>query len=158
MTRTAWLLTLGTGLALAPPAFAVTIDGTADPAYGAPLSVQAIQTSFGDQTYPYDDLVTHARASELDQAFGFIAGDVLYLFLAGNVRGDFASEWYPQDQLHVFIDARPGGQNALRADQWPTTASCRRAGAAPATFSAARRPADPARSRAAPIRTASKPP
>jgi hypothetical protein len=118
MTKATLLLGLGlaSALAAAAPAAAVTIDGAVDAAYGAPLCVQTVQSSFGDQTYPYSDIVTHARASELDQAFGFIEGGVLYLFVAGNVRGFFAGEWYPQDQLHVFIDVHEGGQNALRAD------------------------------------------
>jgi hypothetical protein len=116
MTRAALLLVLAACLPSAAAASTVTIDGTADPAYGPAVSLQTTQTSFGDQLVSLPDGVTHATASELDQAFGFIAGDVLYLFLAGNVRGYFNGEWYPQDQLHVFIDSQPGGQNALRAD------------------------------------------
>ncbi len=102
------------------------IDGTLDAEYGAALSTQTTQTSSGDTPgyFPLD--IAEADGSELDQAFGYVADGVLHLFLSGNVKGWFAGEWYPQDNLHVFVDSRTGGQNVLRGDnpsvgQWGNT-------------------------------------
>ncbi len=104
---------LAATVALATPA--VPIDGTLDPAYGPALATQTVQTDNQDNPAEASD-VTHAQGSELDQAFAFVSGGVLHLFLSGNLRGYFNVEWYPQSYLHVFIDSKPGGQNTLRGD------------------------------------------
>jgi hypothetical protein len=91
----------------------IVVDGDAEPAYGAPLAVQGITTSFGDHVGappPAGD----CYGSELDAAYAAIVGDAatghLHLVLAGNLQTNF-------NKLDVFFDARPGaGQNSLRSD------------------------------------------
>ena len=100
---------------MAAPAAAVTIDGVRDAAYGAALNVQTTQTDPFDSAMGVKDA---ASGSELDEAYGFISGGVLHLFVTGNLQilanpsdpGTFA------DYLHVFIDSKAGGQHALRSD------------------------------------------
>lgn len=120
------LLAGGTLLLAAAATATPPVDGTLDAEYGAALSTQTTQTSSGDTPgyFPLD--IAEANGSELDQAFAFVSDGVLHLFLSGNVKGWFAMEWYPQDNLHVFVDSRPGGQNVLRGDnpgvgQWGNT-------------------------------------
>ena len=105
------VLAAGT-LSTAVAAPAVPIDGTLDAAYGPALSTQAVQTP-GDNS-PLD--IAHATGSELDQGYAFVVDGVLHLFLAGNVRGYFNVEFYPQDNVQIFVDSRAGGQNVLRGD------------------------------------------
>jgi len=84
---------------------AVPVDGKVEPAYGGSLSTQTTQTSRGDADEYF--------ASELDEAFGFVTGDTLYLLLAGNYNR-FSSELLPAvNQLQLYIDTGPGGQNTL---------------------------------------------
>lgn len=85
----------------------ITIDGTADAAYGPALVVQNTQTAFGDNNDPAIDF---ANGSELDQGFGVVRNGILYLTLAGNVESNF-------NKLEVFIDSVPGGQNRLLGGQ-----------------------------------------
>lgn len=82
------------------------IDGTAEALYGPALAVQDTQTSFGDSNL---GVIDFANGSELDQGFGLIVGNTLYLTLAGNLESNF-------NKLEVFIDSAPGGQNKLRGD------------------------------------------
>lgn len=95
-------------------ASAVTVDGRLEPDYGPALSTQTTQTNNGDSPFAQ---VTTAAGSELDQAYGFISGGVLYLFLSGNLMYEPGAEllghWLPTD---IFIDSTPGGQNRLRSD------------------------------------------
>ncbi len=84
----------------------VNVDGTLDAAYGTPNSLQNTQTGFGDSTLGLPDF---ADGSELDAGYAIITGDILYIFLAGNLESSF-------NKLDVFIDARNGGQNRLRSD------------------------------------------
>lgn len=88
----------------APP----TIDGTADAVYGTALAVQDTKTGYGDSNLGWIDW---ANGSELDQAFGIICGDTLYLTLAGNLESNF-------NKVQIFIDSTSGGQNKLRGDNW----------------------------------------
>jgi hypothetical protein len=93
------------------------IDGTRDPAYGAPLVAQTTQTQYDDTLARVGD----ANGWELDEAYGFISNDVLYLMLTGNLSlepnpvepGTFSSP------IHLFIDSQSGGQNTLRSDNEP---------------------------------------
>jgi hypothetical protein len=109
------------GLALAWIAFAassaraVTIDGRLDPEYGAAMSIQACATSFGDTPSGYApfDSINAAIGSELDQGFGFIRDDVMYLFFAGNLESYVGEPLTAPGQLEVFIDCAAGGQNRL---------------------------------------------
>ena len=93
--------------ALGTSAFAdITIDGTLDAAYGEALAVQDTQTQFGDSSLGFID---DANGSELDNGYGLIEGDYLYLFLGGNLESNF-------NKLEVFLDYVSGGQNKLRGD------------------------------------------
>lgn len=79
------------GLATAQP----TVDGTiAGDAYGMAVSVQAVETEFGD------------NLSELDAAYCTSVGGRLYLALTGNLEDNF-------NKIEIFIDSRVGGENAL---------------------------------------------
>jgi hypothetical protein len=92
---------------VAGSALAITVDGVADLDYGPAIVTQATQTQFGDAT---TGLVDFAGGSELDQAYGVILGDTLYIVLAGNLESNF-------NKLDIFIDSLPGaGQNQLRGD------------------------------------------
>ncbi|MBI5835927.1 MAG: hypothetical protein HZB25_01660 [Candidatus Eisenbacteria bacterium] len=96
---------------IASSAFAVcgpvpTIDGTLDAIYGAAVSVQNTQTQFGDNSL---GVVDYANGSELDNAYGVIVCNSLYLFLGGNLESNF-------NKLEIFLDTKGGGQNKLRND------------------------------------------
>ena len=70
--------------------------------YGSALSVQTINTGFGNAGG-----VDSGGGSELDAAYGKISGGNLYLFLAGNVENN-------GNHLNVFIaGGAAGGQNTL---------------------------------------------
>jgi len=73
---------------------AITIDGTRDAGYGAALSVQTVETGFGD------------NFSELNAGYATIQGGNLHLMLTGNLENNF-------NKLNVFIDSKVGGQNQL---------------------------------------------
>lgn len=85
---------------------AQNLDGTLNTAfYGAPRAVQSINTGFGDSTFADGN---SSGGSELDAAYGVVAGGNLNLFISGNVEGNFS----PND-INVFIDSNQGGQNTL---------------------------------------------
>jgi len=86
----------------------ITIDGTADLKYGAPLAVQDTLTGFGDADL---GLTGWCNGSELDSGYAVLdlKAGYLYLVLAGNLESNF-------NKLEVFIDAGIGGQNQLRGD------------------------------------------
>lgn len=80
------------------PAFAVPVlDGQRDVVYGSAVSVQSVNTQFGD------------NFSELNAAYARVQGGTLYLMLTGNLEGNF-------NRLNIFIDSKAGGQNVLEAD------------------------------------------
>ncbi len=111
--RNAFLASFLSLLAPALAQAAPTIDGTLDPQYGSPLSVQTTQTNSPDAL---EGAVEYSRGSELDQAFAFVPDGVLYLFLAGNQAACCPWEFAVEHRLEIFIDSKPGGQNQLRAD------------------------------------------
>ena len=85
------LIAVLAGPALAQPA----VDGTiAGDSYGAAVSVQAVQTQFGD------------NLSELDAAYCTMVNNRLYLALTGNLEGNF-------NKIEIFIDSKAGGENVL---------------------------------------------
>jgi len=96
MNMRTYSLPLLATVSLAATGFAqVTVDGsTAGDSYGAALSVQAVQTEFGD------------NASEWNAAYGVVDGGRLYLTLTGNLEGNF-------NKLEIFIDSKAGGENVL---------------------------------------------
>jgi len=81
----------------------VTIDGTAEAAYGPAHAVQQLPTAFGDSDL---GLPGEANGSELDQAFGKIADGNLYLAFTGNLESNL-------NDLEIFLDVMPGGQHRL---------------------------------------------
>lgn len=83
-----------------------TIDGTADPSYGAEVAVQDTQTNFGDSNVGAPDF---ANGSEIDGLYAQIAGGNLYLLFSGNLESNF-------NKIEIFIDSVPGGQNTLQGD------------------------------------------
>lgn len=89
------------------PAGGVSVDGRLDPDYGAPLSTQTTQTSFGD--WPADSFY----GSELDGAFGYVAEDTLHLLLAGSFNRFYSEPLIFAHQLQLYLDTGPGGQNPL---------------------------------------------
>ena len=109
------LLALGLVSISALPAAAVTVDGVLDPDYGAALSTQTNGTGWPDASL---GLVGGSNGSELDQAYGFISDGTLHLLLAGNLlcQGNPVDYGLITNNLFLFIDSGPGGQNRLRAD------------------------------------------
>jgi hypothetical protein len=92
------LLSLAIACLMAAPVSAQVIDGTRDAVYGAPLSVQTVQTGFGD--------ANPNGGSELNAGYATIAGGYLNLMLTGNIEGNF-------NKLEIFIDSKAGGQSVF---------------------------------------------
>jgi hypothetical protein len=87
-----------------------TIDGALDPIYCYPLIVQDTQTGFGDASH--GQIVgppPGGNGSELDNAYGYVHDGMLYLFIGGNLESN-------GNDLEIFFDTRPGGQNTLAGD------------------------------------------
>lgn len=77
-----------------------TLDGSrAGDSYGSALSVQTVQTQFGD------------NSSELDAGYAnaSIENGLLRLIFTGNLESNF-------NRLNIFIDSQAGGQNTIGAD------------------------------------------
>lgn len=95
-------------LALCPQAAAqVAVDGTLagdEAAYGAALSTQNTNTQFGNATN--GDPRFANGGSEIDRVFAKVAGNRLFVLVAGNLESNF-------NKLDVFIDSVPGGMNQL---------------------------------------------
>jgi hypothetical protein len=110
------LLVLGLLLPRAARPAAVPIDGTLDPAYGVALSTQTTATvGWPDASL---GLVGGSNGYELDQAYGFVSGGTLHLFLSGNLlcQGNPVDPGIYTYNLYLFIDSGAGGQNRMRAD------------------------------------------
>jgi len=101
----------------------LTIDGTADSAYGAPIFVSNTGTGFGDATNG-DPVLTNGGmggGSEIANAYATLAdvdsdgtADTLYMLFGGNLEENF-------NKLHLYFDvdaeaAEPAGQNVIRDD------------------------------------------
>lgn len=87
--------------ALISAATGTTLDGFRDPSYGPAVTVQTVQTGFGD--------ANPDGGSELDAAYARIEGGTLYLLLTGNLENNF-------NKLNIFFDSQAGGQNVLQND------------------------------------------
>jgi len=74
--------------------FSIEVDGELNDEYGEALSVQQVQTGFGDP------------GSELDAAYSVLLDDKLYLMITGNLEPNF-------NKLEIFIDSESGGQNKI---------------------------------------------
>ena len=99
----------------AGPAGAVTVDGTLDPEYGPPLTVQVNGYAYGSEA-PRGNYCDH---TELDALHAFVSPDsVLHVFLTGNLRDWIgSSEPSPNyDFLFLLLDTQAGGQPAIRSD------------------------------------------
>jgi len=81
----------------------ISVDGSLDAAYGCPVSVQQLSTSFGKNT---NTSVLAAGGSELDAAYGLVQNNVLFLLLTGNIQNN-------GNRVHIFFMTGPGGQNTL---------------------------------------------
>lgn len=84
--------------------FAVDVDGVAEAAYGAAVSVQDTATGFGDATQGLEDF---CDGSEIDGLFATVVDGNLHLVIAGNLQSNF-------NKLDLFIDCiGVEGQNRL---------------------------------------------
>ena len=81
------------------------VDGTIGAGYGAAVSVQSVNTQFGDEDGPNGG----PNGGELDAAYLSIIGDRLYIGITGNLETDSFNK------LSLFIDSRAGGENTLSA-------------------------------------------
>ena len=81
------------------------VDGNIGAAYGPAVSVQTVNTQFGDEDGPAGG----PDGGELDAAYLSIVGDRLFIGITGNVETDSFNK------LSLFIDSRAGGENTLSA-------------------------------------------
>ncbi|MBX3432052.1 MAG: PEP-CTERM sorting domain-containing protein [Pirellulales bacterium] len=91
-------------VAAVPAAAQITIDGTADAAYGAALSIQNTNTQFGNNTNP--DPIVSSGGSEINQVFAVVANGRLYVTITGNLEANF-------NKMEVYIDSKSGGFNTI---------------------------------------------
>ena len=94
--------------------WAQVINGTLDgdeSFYGTALSIQNTETQFGDAFLGEAQI---ADGSEIDQVFGTVSGDRLYLLVTGNLESNF-------NKLEVFIDSGAGGVNTIVGSELPAT-------------------------------------
>lgn len=97
----------------------IVIDGTAEAAYGAALSIQDTRTGYGDGAGNPDVIITGNNlgggqngGSEIDQVFATVDGDRLYVAVTGALEPNF-------NKLLVFIDSAAGGVNQLAGANLP---------------------------------------
>ena len=86
----------------------VTVDGTLNPGegYSGALATQTDLSGFG---YSTSGDGNSTGGSELDAGYGVVQNGTLYLFLAGNIEGN-----YTANHLNVFIaDGATAGQSIL---------------------------------------------
>lgn len=80
------------------------VNGQLKPIYGPSVAVQSVGTQFGNSNLGQ---VGAANGSELNAAFGYIAGGNLNILLTGNLESNF-------NNLNIFIDSGvAGGLNQL---------------------------------------------
>ncbi len=72
----------------------IVIDGVRDAAYGSAVSVQTVETGFGD------------NQSEWNAVYANISGGKLNILVTGNLEDNF-------NKLEVFFDSRAGGENVM---------------------------------------------
>lgn len=95
-------MSVAAAMAMTTSAQAITVDGTVDAGYGSALSVQTVQTQFGDAGDP----AGLGGGGELNAGYAVIDGGRLYVTLTGNIEPNF-------NKLSVFIDSKAGGENVL---------------------------------------------
>ncbi|MEO1495753.1 MAG: PEP-CTERM sorting domain-containing protein [Planctomycetota bacterium] len=116
MKRYSLLVCLTASLAVAGASAQPTMDGSIvgdETFYGGALSTQPTQTQFGDNSSA-DLVATADGGSELNQVFGRIDGDTLYVMITGNLETNF-------NKLSVFVDSVAGGVNQLDGDNLPAS-------------------------------------
>ena len=78
-----YYLTIAIVCLLAAPAIAQpTVDGTLDASYGSAISVQTVQTQFGDASDP----AGLGGGGELNAAYATIDAGRLFVLLTGNIE------------------------------------------------------------------------
>lgn len=101
MRKSLKLAAIAAAAAFAAPAFAApTVDGTKDATYGPAVSIQTVNTGFGD--------ANPNNGSELNAAYSHVENGILYLMITGNLESNF-------NKLNLFIDSQAGGENVLTA-------------------------------------------
>lgn len=90
------------GLLAVPAAASITVDGVLDATYGPAVSVQTVESQFGDEGNGCDDC-----GGELDAAYAKIWNGRLYLMITGNQEADSFNK------LDIFIDSVAGGENVF---------------------------------------------
>ncbi len=103
----AFVLLLAAGVLGETASAQVTVDGTLNysEGYGSPLTIQTINTGFGDNNS--DTSGQSSGGSELDGLYGVVYNGYLYLFVTGNVQAN-------GNNINIFIaDGQPGGQQTL---------------------------------------------
>jgi hypothetical protein len=101
---------------------AQNLNGTLDSAfYGSPLTVQSINTGFGNSTGVANSQNDDYNGSELDAAYGVVSGGNLYLFLAGNLQAAGSLNSNSGNSLQIFIGGGGStvGQNTLSTSVSP---------------------------------------
>lgn len=101
---------IATSRALAQP----VVDGTAagdSSFYGAARSVQNTNSGYGNETNGDQRIAT--SGSEIDQVFGAIANDRLYVIITGNLQSNY-------NKLSIFVDSENGGMNQIVGSALPT--------------------------------------
>ena len=76
------------------------IDGIVDATYGSPISIQTLQTDFGDST---GDFVVNG--AELNAMYARVHDERLYVMLTGNQEQN--------GRLEIFVDSIDGGENTI---------------------------------------------
>lgn len=107
----AWLLAFATAVVTAAPIVNGTVAGD-DAFYGAARSIQNTNSQFGNATN--GDLRYANQGSEIDQVFGAIAADRLFVTITGNLETNF-------NKLEIFIDSSAGGVNQLVGANLPSS-------------------------------------
>ncbi len=78
--------------------------------YGIALSIQNTNSGYGNSVN--GSLTEATGGSEIDQLFGRVVGDRLYMLIAGNLESNY-------NKLSLFFDSEPGGMNEIIGSNAP---------------------------------------
>ncbi|MEM8864137.1 MAG: PEP-CTERM sorting domain-containing protein [Planctomycetota bacterium] len=101
------LALLAAAIMAAPASAQIVVDGTVDASYGLPVSIQTVNTEFGDE-----DGINDPNGGELDAAYLAVEGQKLFIAISGNLETDSFNK------LNLFIDSVAGGENTLAAQNF----------------------------------------
>ena len=88
----------------AAPGEDIVVDGVLDAAYGEAISLQQVQTQFGNADLGEPGF---CNGSEIDGVHAVIDGDTLYVLFTGNLESNY-------NKIDIFIDSIAGaGQNPI---------------------------------------------